>query len=83
MPVRESRMPEQEDRMQMNDSRMPGLECKMPRQQDRMTLSEFPIGMGYVPWQRWCQTYPMEQALIRGTIFPELDYPFVMGRCRG
>lgn len=41
------------------------------------------IGMGYVPWQRWRQTYPLAQAFQRGTIFPELDLPFVMGRCRG
>lgn len=41
-----------------------------------------PIAMAYVPWQQWRQTYPMDKALTRGTIFPELDLPFVMGRCR-
>lgn len=41
-----------------------------------------PIAMAYVPWQQWRQTYPMDKALIRGTVFPELDLPFVMGRCR-
>lgn len=41
-----------------------------------------PIAMAYVPWQQWRQTYPMDKALSRGTIFPELDLPFVMGRCR-
>lgn len=45
-------------------------------------LADMPIAMAYVPWQQWRQTYPMEQALSRGTIFPELDLPFVMGRCR-
>lgn len=45
-------------------------------------LNRMPVGMGYVPWQFWGQTYPVEQALMRGTIFPVLDYPFVMGRCR-
>lgn len=40
----------------------------------------YPLAMGYVPWQQWQQTYSMEQALSRGTIFPELDLPFVMGR---
>ncbi|MCI9163748.1 MAG: spore coat associated protein CotJA [Lachnospiraceae bacterium] len=45
-------------------------------------LNQMPIGMGYVPWQRWGQTYPIEQGFSRGTIFPELDFPFVMGRCR-
>ncbi len=46
-------------------------------------LSGMPIAMGYVPWQKWKQTYSLEQGLTRGTIFPELDLPFVMGRCRG
>lgn len=49
--------------------------------EDRM--SGMPIAMAYVPWQRWKQTYSLEQGLNRGTIFPELDLPFVMGRCRG
>lgn len=40
-----------------------------------------PIGMGYVPWQKWGQTYSPEQGLKRGTIFPELDYPFAGGIC--
>ncbi len=44
-------------------------------------IDQYPAGMGYVPWQQWGQTYTMEQALYRGTIFPELDLPFVMGRC--
>ncbi len=45
-------------------------------------LSRMPIGMGYVPWQTWGQTYPMEQGFVRGTLFPDLDLPFLMGRCR-
>ena len=42
----------------------------------------FPIGMGYVPMQTWQTPYPLERAFMRGTIFPALDLPFVMGRCR-
>lgn len=45
-------------------------------------LGRMPIGMGYVPWQTWGQTYPMEQGFVRGTLFPDLDLPFLMGRCR-
>lgn len=41
--------------------------------------SGMPVGMGYVPWQQWGQTYSMEQGLKQGTIFPELDYPFLGG----
>lgn len=44
--------------------------------------SQYSLAMAYVPWQQWRQTYPMEQGFVRGTIFPELDLPFVMGRCR-
>lgn len=47
----------------------------------RDCLSDMPIGMSYVPIQNWMQTYPIEQGLHRGTIFPELDYPFTMRRC--
>ncbi len=46
-------------------------------------LAGLPIAMAYVPMQRWKQTYPLSQGFQRGTIFPELDLPFVMGRCRG
>ncbi len=44
-------------------------------------LSRFPIAMGYVPVQQWQQPYSMEEGFVRGTIFPELDLPFKMGRC--
>lgn len=45
-------------------------------------LENYPLGMGYVPWQQWQQTYPLDTALQRGTIFPVLDLPFLMGRCQ-
>ena len=34
------------------------------------------LAMAYVPWQRWQETYPLEEGFHRGTIFPELDLPF-------
>ena len=37
-------------------------------------------GMSYVPWQKWEDIYCMEKALERGTIFEQLDKPF-MGGC--
>lgn len=40
----------------------------------------FPVGMGYVPVQKWESTYPLNRALKQGTIFPALDLEF-MGRC--
>lgn len=45
-------------------------------------MGGMPIAMAYTPWQQWNQTYPIEKGFTRGTIFPELDLPFVMGRCR-
>ncbi|MCI7108011.1 MAG: spore coat associated protein CotJA [Agathobacter sp.] len=37
-------------------------------------------GMAYVPWQMFTKTYDPKQALMAGTIFPELDKPFT-GKC--
>ena len=39
----------------------------------------FSVGMGYVPWQTWQSIYEPEQALKTGTIFQELDYPWMVG----
>ncbi|QHI73900.1 spore coat associated protein CotJA [Aminipila terrae] len=36
-----------------------------------------PLAMAYVPWQVWNTTYEMEQGFMVGTIFPELDLPFL------
>ncbi|MDO4269114.1 MAG: spore coat associated protein CotJA [Eubacteriales bacterium] len=46
-------------------------------------LAGMPAAMAYTPMQRWGQTYALSQGFQRGTIFPELDLPFMMGRCRG
>lgn len=58
-----------------------------PMQPDRENiqrdcLSDMSIAMAYVPMQRWNQVYDMSRGLTRGTVFQELDLPFVMGRCR-
>lgn len=49
------------------------------------TVSEnidmFPIAMAYVPWQQWHDTYELCRGLQAGTIFPELDKPFLCSRC--
>lgn len=42
-----------------------------------------PLGMAYVPMQYWNQTNDMKKALQAGTLFPELDKPFIGRRaCR-
>lgn len=35
------------------------------------------LAMAYVPWQRFNETYEPAKALKAGTIFPELDKPFL------
>lgn len=35
------------------------------------------VAMAYVPWQKFTNTYEPQRALMAGTIFPELDKPFL------
>lgn len=49
---------------------------------DNMYLGDLPLAMCYVPMQRWNTTYSLEKGLERGTIFPELDLPFLGGMKR-
>lgn len=51
------------------------------------SMDNFPVAMAYVPWQNWNTVYDLEKALTCGTIFPELNKPFlgvrdVKGGCR-
>lgn len=39
--------------------------------------SETPIGMAYVPYQEIGEVYEPDTAFRNGTLFPELDYPFM------
>ncbi len=34
------------------------------------------LAMAYVPWQRWENLYELDQALMAGTIFADLNKPF-------
>ncbi|HJC48693.1 MAG TPA: spore coat associated protein CotJA [Candidatus Lachnoclostridium pullistercoris] len=54
----------------------------MPVYGQQTDISSFPVGMTYVPMQKWQQTYDLGLGFSRGTIFPDLDFPFVMGRCQ-
>ncbi|MCI9542194.1 MAG: spore coat associated protein CotJA [Lachnospiraceae bacterium] len=44
-------------------------------------LEGMPLGMSYVPWQHWKETYEPCKALLIGTIFPELNLPFLERSC--
>ena len=39
--------------------------------------AETPVGMAYVPFQEWKNIYDPAVALERGTIFEDLDKPFL------
>lgn len=41
------------------------------------TTQPISLAMAYVPYQRWNETYEPALGFQRGTIFPELDKPFV------
>jgi hypothetical protein len=44
-------------------------------------IDSFPVGMCYVPWQNWNQIYDLDKGFACGTIFPELNKPFLGSRC--
>lgn len=46
-----------------------------PFADDRLT-DNFPLAMAYVRRQQLDKMYQPEMALLRGTLFPELDKPF-------
>jgi hypothetical protein len=35
-----------------------------------------PLAMAYVPYQVFDKVYEADEAICRGTLFPELDLPF-------
>ena len=56
---------------------MDGQGCEM----SRTPLPAMPVvAMAYIPFQQFNTTYTPEQGLEMGTIFPELDKPFLGGR---
>ena len=55
-------------------------------QHDERAGEKFPIAMAYVRWQELGKMYQPELGLVRGTLFPDLDKPFmgktVSGGCK-
>lgn len=66
--MRESRMPE---------ARMANEMSGYIREENPCGCDSFPIGMAYVPWQEFKNIYDLERGLEAGTIFAELDKPFL------
>lgn len=45
-------------------------------------FDRYPIAMAYVPWQHMGKLYEnLSEAMMIGTIFPELNKPFTGRRC--
>lgn len=42
-------------------------------------LSGYPLAMVYAPIQEWKDLYDLDTALVKGTLFSELDLPFLAG----
>lgn len=48
-----------------------------PPQPEPQPQQSMVVGMAYVPWQKWQEPYDYEKGLNVGTIFPDLDLPFL------
>lgn len=60
-----------------------GMPVHMPANMEQNDfLTAYPLAMAYVPWQSWQKTYPLDQAFMIGTIFPDLDFPFYLDKRR-
>ena len=43
---------------------------------ERSCIDKMPLAMAYIPMQEWQNIYENGKAIMRGTIFEELDLPF-------
>ena len=68
----------------MADCNMQSMQRPKPGSCSKDPLFGLSLAIAYVPWQQWNQTYPLDKAMQAGTIFPELDNPFLgkRGACR-
>lgn len=56
---------------------------KCPDTNDHRHFCSYPLAMGYVPWQMFREVYEPEKGFSCGTIFHELNLPFLGNRgCR-
>lgn len=61
---------------------MPEARATHSAQNHSQNMQPMALAMAYVPWQRWTETYPLDEGLKKGTIFPDLYLPFE-GRRKG
>lgn len=65
----------------MSQCRMPntmGKKMEYPKFESAKNMS---VAMAYVPWQNFGEVYEPDKALRIGTIFPELNKPFLGRSC--
>ncbi|MFQ9985532.1 MAG: spore coat associated protein CotJA [Lachnospiraceae bacterium] len=51
-----------------------------PNTDDQASFSCYSVAMGYVPWQMFRNVFEPEKGFSRGTIFQDLDLPFLGNR---
>ena len=54
-----------------------GRGCGSATKRNTWGIANYPPAMVYSPMQEWRELYDLDTALNRGTIFKELDLPFV------
>lgn len=62
---------EMPDRNNSVSNGMSGNEARFP--------GRIPLAMAYVPFQQWGEVYSEDEAFEKGTLFPDLNFPFERG----
>lgn len=69
------------------NSNIPEMREDFEKMVDNSNISEFPaqtpLAMAYVPFQQWGSVYDSNEGFHKGTIFPDLDFPFMRGGGKG
>ena len=68
------------NREQNNYNDSTSCRCSNENIPDMEPVDRMEVSMGYVPWQTWGEIYDDDVALKKGTIFVDLDKPWI-GRC--
>lgn len=53
------------------------MRCKDGCDKGNEPVDKMAPGMTFVPWQQWTDVYDIDKAIERGTIFGELDKPYL------
>ena len=56
-------------------------DCSCDKKENK-NLYDMTIAMAYVPWQRFKMYENLEEAYCNGTVFPDLNRPFLGRRCK-